>query len=396
MSQTSEGCRLYRRLAGLNAGAGLLLLAAFAINGIDQPGTDGCSEKIIDFHVFWAAGGFAIKGTPLLAFDQNALRAAFGACSMTWLPWVHPAPAMALLAPFGALPFLPAWVLFNALSLTALAAALRSFTRNRNDLLVATLLAPAMLPALLAGQFTLLWIAGLLGAIAAMRADRAILAGLLIGCLTIKPTLGLLIPAALVAILAFRTIIVAALTSITIHVGAILHFGADYWPAWRNVSMHHATGTMNEMGSRDNMASISAVLSRLGIDPQTAIGLNIGLALLLAVVIFAVWRRYSVHSDIAVGLLFAAIPVATPYLWHYDGAFLAIAAMLLLKVRKHAIGPLLGLALFVAWLGPGLSVWYAATIGHGTIAPVFVIPPVLLLTLGLCLAAASGTPQQEI
>ncbi len=397
MIKFSDGRRLCLRLAWLNVVAGLLLLAAFATNGIDRPATGDCTKKVIDFHVFWAAGGFGIQGTPLLAFDQDALRAAYGSCSTKWLPWVHPAPAMLLLAPFAMLPFLPAWGLFNALSLTALAAALHNFTGHRNGMFVATLLAPAMLPALMAGQFSLLWIAGLLGAIAALRADRPILAGLLIGCLTIKPTLGLLIPAALVAIWAFRTIIVAALTSITIHTGAILYYGTDYWSTWRDVSAYHAIGNINQLGNLDKMTSISAALSRLGIDSQTGVALNLGLALVLAVVVFVVWRKYTVHSDIAAGVLFAAIPVATPYLWYYDAAFLAIAAMFLLKARKNTIGPMFCIAVIVAWLGPGLSVWYAATIGDGTLLPpVFFIPPVLLMTLGLCLAlTASETPQQE-
>ncbi len=397
MIKVGDGRRLGRQLAWLNVVAGLLLLAAFATNGIDRPGTGDCTEKVIDFHVFWAAGGFGVQGTPLLAFDQDALRAAYGTCSTKWLPWVHPAPAMLLLAPFAMLPFLPAWGLFNVLSLTALAVALRNFTRHRNGTFVATLLAPAMLPALMAGQFSLLWIAGLLGAIAAMRADRPILAGVLIGCLTIKPTLGLLIPAALVAIWAFRTIIAAALTTVTIHAGAILHYGAEYWSTWRDVSAYHAIGNMNELGNLDKMTSISAALVRLGIAPQTAVVANLGLALLLAAMVFVVWRKYTVHSDIAAGVLFAAIPVATPYLWYYDAAFLGIAAMFLLKARKCAIGPMFGIAVFLAWCGPGLSVWYAATIGNGTLLPpVFFIPPVLLLTLGLCLAqAARGTPKQE-
>ena len=397
MLEISDGRRLGRQLAWLNLVAGLLLLAGAATNSIGRPGSGDCIENVIDFHVFWAAGGFGIQGTPLLAFDQDALRAAYGTCSKTWLPWVHPAPAMLLLAPIAMLPFLSAWGLFNVLSLTALALALRNFTEYRSGTFVATLLAPAMLPAIVVGQFSLLWIAGLLGAIAALRADRPILAGLLIGCLTIKPALGLLIPVALVAIGAFRTIIAAALTSVAIHAGAILYYGAGYWSTWRDVSVSHAIGNINELGNLEKMTSISAALTRLGIGSQTAVALNLGLALFLAVVVFVVWRRYSVHSDIAAAVLFAAIPVATPYLWYYDAAFLAIAAMFLVKARNFAIGPIFGIALFLAWIGPGLSIWYAVTIGEGALLPpVFFIPPVLLLTLGLCLAlAARGTPQQD-
>lgn len=386
MNEIHGRSRLFQRLAWLNAAAGIALIAAFAMQGIDQPSLVGCTEKIIDFHVFWAAARFSLEGTPLLAFDQEALRAAFGACTMTWLPWVHPAPAMLLLSPLGALPFLAAWATFGALSLAALALSLRSFTSNHSGLFIAALFAPAMLPALLGGQFTVLWIAGLLGAIAALRAERPILAGIFIGLLTIKPTLGLLIPAALVAIWAFRTIIAATITTILVHGAATVLYGIEYWSTWRDVSSNHARGIIEEMGTRDNMSSISAFLAHLGMAPQTAVIINFGCTLILAIVVFLVWRKYTVKSDIAVAVLFAAIPVATPYLWHYDAAFLAIAALFVIKSRSVTIGPLLAIALFVVWLGPGLSVWYAATIGLGTLTPAFTIPPILLLALGLALA----------
>ena len=372
-------------LAGINAAASLFLLGLFAVNSVAPATAADCTAHGIDFEVFRAAGQLALAGNPLAVFDQSALRDLVSDCGDGWLPWLHPAPVLTLMTPFGLLPLTVAWLAFNALSLVALGLSLRPFTAGLTPLWLAVLLAPALLPALLAGQVTLLWMAGLLGALAALRQGATGLAGVLIGCLTLKPTLGLMIPAALLGIGAWRTILVATATTLGLHGGATLLYGAGYWPALGDLYATHATAALAELGTAGTMTSAAALLARLGIAPDMAANLNLGLAAALFAVVFLVWRRLGAGSDAAAATLVAAIPLATPYLWHYDSAFLALSALFLLRCMRTRPDAATVVLVPLLWLGAGLPLWLTATGLSGAVTPALVVPPLLLLAFGATL-----------
>lgn len=394
---TTGNPRLLLQIALLNALASLFLLLYFAAVGVDVPASAGCTEKFIDFHVFWSAGRLALAGTPLSAFDQEILRATYDGCgSGIWLPWLHPAPAMTLFTPFAVLPFTQAWLTFDLVSVALLGLALCAFQSPKTYLFWGVLLAPAMLAPLLAGQITVLWIAGLLGAIAAQRAERPVLAGICIGLLTLKPTLGLLIPVVLIAIWNLRAIWVAALTTVVIHGAATLLYGVAYWSSWRAASQAHMINTLTEMFERDNMSSIAAVLARVGLAPQMALTINLLLAACLAIIVFVTWRRFGAQSDISAAVLFSAIPLASPYLWHYDTAFTAVAAMFLLRSQTGKIELPYVLAMIALWFGSGFLIWNSVTVDFDWLIPIWTIPPLLILALGLSLGRVIthiNTPQ---
>ena len=388
------GARAWQ-LAGLNAAASLFLLVAFALTGIGTVTPEGCTRQIIDFHVFWSAAGLALEGTPLAVFDQEVLRARFNACDDGWLPWLHPAPALALMTPFGLLALVPAWLAFNAVSLAALGLALRPFTGGISPLWLALLLAPALLPALLAGQFTTLWLAGLLGALAALRGGRTLLAGVLIGCLTLKPTLGLLIPFALLAIGAWRTVAAATLTTLVVQGGATLLYGVAYWTRLLETYTAHGLNAVSDLGSVATMTSLAAFLALLGVSSELAVQVNLAASVLLAACVFFVWTRHGQPTDAAAALLCSAIPLATPYLWHYDSAFLALTSLFLLRHLAFAPGPAIGALLVLFWLGAGLSLWLAASTVTDALPPILTVPPLLLLAFAVALAHSLAIPKER-
>jgi hypothetical protein len=374
------------QLAGVNAAATLYMLFAFAWGGADTTTAEGCVAQLLDFHVFWNAGGLALEGTPMAAFDYDTLLARYNTCEYAWMPWLHPAPVMALMVPFAALPFVPALLAFDLLALAALGLALRYFTSGLTPAWLAFALAPAYLPALLAGQFTILWIAGLLAALAALRRERWVLAGVLIGLLTIKPPLGVLIPVALLAIGAWRTIFAASATTVLLHGITTLAFGGSAYlgQLLTNYSMltERAVASLGEVSA---MTSLAAVFTRLGIPETGAVQLNLAVAAAVAVVMFFVWRRLGVKSDAAVALLTASIPLATPYLWHYDSAFLAITAFFLARHLNFAPGPAMTALLVLFWFGAGLSLWVVATTLTEALTPILTVPPLLLLAFAASL-----------
>ncbi len=386
------GARAWQ-LAGLNAAAGLFLLASFGAFGIGWLTPDGCTSQVIDFHVFWSAARMALDGQPLAVFNQDALRSAFNPCTDTWLPWLHPAPALLLMLPFGLLPLVAAWATFNAVSLVALGAALRPFTQGISPIWLAFLLAPALLPALLAGQFVTLWMAGLLGAIWALRTERFAIAGILIGALTLKPTLGLMIPVALLAIGAWRTIAVTILTALFLHGAATLAYGFDYWSLLLETYGQHSMNGVRELGTVNTMTSLAAWLAQAGVPPVKAVQVNLGLAAILALIVFLIWRRNG-PSDRAAAVLTAAIPLATPYLWHYDSAFLALTALFLLRACRYRPDPITGMLAVAFWLGAGLSLWMAATSLTDALTPLRTVPPLLLLAFAASLTHSLARPKE--
>lgn len=387
------GARLWQ-LAALNALASLFLLISFAWNGIGTQTAAGCTRQIIDFHVFWSAAGLALEGQPLASLNPAILQSKFNACETGWLPWLHPPAALALMTPFGLLPLVPAWVAFNAVSLGALFLALRPMTQPMPALLLAVLLAPALLPALLAGQFTTLWIAGLAGAIWCLRQQRWIAAGLLIGALTLKPTLGLLVPFALLAIGAWRTIGAAILTTVALHGAATVAYRIDYWSQLIELYGLHSLAGISELGSVATMTSFAALLARLGMPGDLAVQINLFLALALALLVFLSWRRLG-PSDSAAAVLTSAIPLATPYLWHYDSAFLALSALFLARHAGFAPGRPLTVLLVLFWLGAGLSLWLTATNITDALHFGWTVPPLLLLAFATSLAHSLADPNER-
>ncbi|MEO0916165.1 MAG: glycosyltransferase family 87 protein, partial [Pseudomonadota bacterium] len=334
MERRGRSSRLWQ-LAALNALASLFLLASFARNGIGTPTVGGCTAQIIDFHVFWSAARLALEGTPLSAFNQDALNSVVNACDAGWLPWLHPPAGLLLVTPFGMLALVPAWLAFTAASLLLLFLALRPFVPHGAGVL-ALIFAPALLPALLAGQFTTLWLAGLLAALWALRNDRWMIAGFCIAGLTLKPTLGLMIPFALLGVGAWRVIVVATLSTIAIHGLATLVYGFDYWSLLIEVYGLHSLNGIRELGARDTMTSLAAALAGVGVPGDWAVRVNLMVAVGLALLVCLTWRRLG-PSDVSAALLTSSIPLATPYLWHYDSAFLALTALFL--ARHHGFAP---------------------------------------------------------
>ncbi len=373
---------------GLLGALAVVLLAGIFIVGavVEIAGTELISVSV-DFYVFWAAAKLALAGLPLDAFDVARLQEVSGVIEDEWMPWAYPPGFLMLLMPFGLLPFAPAWGAFNLAGIGALARALWPFSSGRVQALLAAALAPAMLPCLLVGQTTLLWLAGLVGALAALRAGRPVLAGILIGLLTLKPQLGLLIPVALVACGAWRAILAAAATAVALAVIPTALFGTAYWPEMLAMMKVHGETVRGAIGGLKLMISAYSALASLGVPEPLALAAQWTLAAAAAAAVFAVWRRPGAGFDLRAAMLLTAIPLASPYLWHYESAFLAPAALFMLRAGAIAARPagiVLGLAM---WLGLAPSA--LAMLQSGS-ADVFrlVFMPVALLAFAACLCHA--------
>ncbi|MDX8349687.1 glycosyltransferase family 87 protein [Cognatiyoonia sp. IB215446] len=382
----------YYLLAWVNAITVLIMVATFVSNGIDLPGRDNCVTRFVDFHAIWGAARLALEMNPIAAFERENLEQAYSACQQINMFWLYPAPMAVLLTPFGALPFLTAYIGFLFISLGLLAVAVARYFPKDRTALIAIVFAPAWLPALMVGQFTILWCVGLLAAISAMRQNSNVLAGILIGLLTLKPTLGLLVPVILLADRRYRTIISATVTTVVLHLGATALYGFEYFAAWVRASGTHGASLSNSVAESASMSSVAAFATRVGAAPQFSIAINIALLAVAAAALFWVWRKQGARSDAACAVLCAAIPLSTPYLWHYDAGFSALAAMFIYRAGTQGWNTLHWLLLALVWAGPGVTLWNTYFFKLAWIYPTITVPPILLLGFAFALWQAAQQP----
>lgn len=292
---------------------------------------NGKTAVAIDFTVFWAAAKLAYMGDPISAFDPDNLAAIHGVHGDVWMPWLYPPGFMIVILPLGAFSFHVAWIIFLSLSVLAMLAAIRPFAGGVKPVWIGFALAPAIFPALTIGQNSLLWVACLLAALASLRADRPIMAGVLIGILTLKPQLGILIPFALLACGAWRTIAAATITTILLILISTLIMGVDYWVAMKELAAHHAELIRASVPKHHLMTSPHSLLAGLGTPEPVALTIQWCLTALAAGVVALAWRSPNVCFDLRAATLLLAITISVPYFWHYESVLLAPAALFLIR-----------------------------------------------------------------
>jgi hypothetical protein len=358
---------------------------------------DGPRALVNDFRVFWAAGQLALSGDFLGPFDTDKLTAVHNVSPEHWTPWLYPPGFLFLLAPFGALSYATGFAILSLLSCLCIGLAIRPFTAGSRTAWLAFGLAPAYLPILLQGQNGLIWLAGLVAALAALRDERWVLAGVFIGLLTLKPQFGLLIPVALIAAGLWRTTIVASLTAVVVAALPTLATGTEYWVLFFKRLREYGQRVVELVGSQDLLASPFAFFFRLGIPPEVALLLQAGLTLGAALCVLVVWRAGHASFDLKAATLLAGTLLASPYAWHYEAAILAPVGLFLLRAGVLQPKPLHLVLLATLWLGAGLQAM-AIFVGFGEVhfRWAFVVTPVTILCLGLCLAHLRSTDRPSV
>jgi hypothetical protein len=374
-----------RLVAGL-MGFGIVVYLTSVVIRVNLPGFGGDSIQI-DFAAFWAAAKLALGGDAAAAFDLNRLREVMAFPPKTPVGdmlWLYPPAWHMAIMPFGLLPFSAAFVIYSAITYLAFAASVRRLAAPLPGGVALLLAGPAMVLILQFGNNSLLWTAGLVAALASLANGRAAAAGGLIALLTLKPQLGLLIPVALVAGGHWRTVAWATAGTLTSAALSTVAMGADYWLHWIDM-LRTMTWFMEIRLVRFNLMITWYALARsYGVSHDIAFALQIVVLLAAAAAVAWVWRR-PVTADLRAATLCVAIPVATPYAWHYEMSLVLVAAMFL---ARDGFGATTGARvwLFALWLGqvPGL-----ALLPH--VPPALYSAPLLTATLGLCVWRARSS-----
>lgn len=301
--------------------------------------------------------------------------------------WSYPLYALFFYAPFAALPYLSALLVWSVLGVAAYLLAARHCLKLRSPALLALLAAPCALVTLLAGQNGFFTAALALLALAWL-GPRPWCAGICIGLLCIKPQLGLLWPFILLGLGAWRSFAAASLTVLALVATSLALHGVDAWadylPYASQLHSHFASdnGANGLRTYQLMMLSPMPALRLLGLPVALASLLQLAISLIAAICCVVGFRR---HADAATRcmLLGSACLLATPYAFNYDAGLLTAGCLAGLWAAPR-LGSTWHTGLLAAcYLLPGISMLMTSL--HAPAAP--------LLLLAFCIYTAQRSPQ---
>jgi hypothetical protein len=339
-----------------------------------------------DFVVFWTASVLTLDGQISQIFDLasfHAVQERLIGGKVPLYPWLYPPHGLFTILPLGLLPYLWSYLVWSAstLALYIFAAVGRPWTDLRA---LALLLAPATFVNLLMGQNGFLSAALLIGGLRLLD-RRPVLAGILLGLLSFKPQLGLLVPVALIAARLWRPFLSASVTVAAVLALSVAVFGLESWLSFFEMStVYQAKHLNDDRGWFLNIVTtpfMSAGVLGLGMTSRIVIQ-----AAFTLMAVFAVYVTFSKSGgrDLQIAVLLVAVPLASPYGYHYDLTLLSVAVLWAFE-RAAGSGFLTGekVILALAWLLPLLVV-------VGNIRGIPLGPPALAAVFFVLLIRANG------
>jgi len=305
-----------------------LPLLAVVFWSYTQDGLTNGGGKVIgeDFVDFWVGAKFALDGHGATAYDLEALRTAIVDVARAPIePYLYsyPPSMMLLTLPLALFPFTIALAVWTISGIMVLYALLRQLM-NQQNAMITLLAAPATFVNAIFGQTGALSAAFLGGGLLLLN-THPITAGLVLGLLSYKPHLGILLPVALVCGGHWR-----AFMGATFSVGALAGasaaiVGLEAWQAFpaRVFDMQTIISLQGQgLWHRIPTTFISARL--LGFQPMTAWLFHAPVALLAFITVGVVWRRRSNMASVKATVLVLATLLVTPYAWDYDMVVLVV------------------------------------------------------------------------
>jgi hypothetical protein len=292
-----------------------------------------------DFLNYWSGSKLLLSGHLSTLYDPAAYSAwlvkgwgaGFGALSFSYPPTLLP-----FISWLGVFPYGVALALWSLLGVGLLIAAGWPYTK-RPSILLALLAAPAVFVCLDDGQNGLIFSAVLAAALRLV--DRKpVLAGVLIGLLTVKPQLGILIPIALLCAGRWKTIGAAAVTTVALVALSVAIVGVEPWRLYIEKVvpfqslLFRGTGMWQYMTPSPTIAVVVAG----GTWPLAwAVQAVVSLAMVaLTIAVFLGRGRGREIGAVDRVILIAATFLATPYGFNYDMPSLALCLLLAGVTRR--------------------------------------------------------------
>jgi alpha-1,2-mannosyltransferase len=290
-----------------------------------------------DFLVFHGAARAWLAGKAALVYDinaftrfQNALYLDRFGGEADFRPFFYPPTWMLMLLPFGWLAAGKAYGAFMAITAAA-ATALVGWRDKWIWLAVAT--SPAAVWVVVAGQNTFLSVALFYGGMRLLDRSPA-LAGILLGLMTYKPQLWILVPVGLLAARQWRALLAMALTVAAAGLIGLGVLGIDCWRAFLT-SSQAASGNVVADAMYEHfytqMVTLFAMARGWGLPTNIANLIQLGGAALSGVAVWSVFRAFG-PSPTRTAFLAAVTFLVSPYTMNYDLLLLMPAVVTLFRI----------------------------------------------------------------
>lgn len=324
-------------------------------HGADPQGNPlGC-----DFIVFWSASHLGLSGHAASAYDPAVLyqveRSALPLVDFkAQSTWQYPPGFLLLVLPLSLLPYFLSLLLYLVATLAAYAAVVRRIL-PRPESLLPVLAMPAVFINAGGGQNGFIT-AALISSALLLLESRPAWAGLLIGLLTVKPQLGLLLPLVLVCGRHWRALLFACFGASLWQGLSLVLLGYDTLDAFLSRLPVVAGWLADGLMPMKKMPTVYALLRLLGAPAAAAYAAHAAVAVgAAAAVAWMWWQR--VDTSLRYAGLVAGTLLISPYLYDYDLVWLAPALMWFAEYglrRGWRRGE--REVMVAAWLLPGLVV----------------------------------------
>jgi hypothetical protein len=312
-----------------------------------------------DYLIMWAGGHLATAGQIDVIFDPHAfatwLWSEFGS-RLDLHTWGYPPHLLLLAVPLSQLPIVAGFFIWVGSTTAFLWSVLRTGGLPASYAF-AVILSPAAFESALCGQNGALTAAALAGGL--LFADRRpMIAGALFGLLTLKPQLGLVVPAYLLARRDWRTIAWATAFGLVYCGAGLAVFGSIAWSTYFALTAPFMWGYLHApfgLAAHFMMVPPFITMRSAGTSLTLAYGVQ-AIATMLCIVL-GYWAGSHRHADrrLGVALALCLTPLATPYAFSYDLVSVAVACAILVKVAQERDGLRTSerLMLGLAWVWPG-------------------------------------------
>ena len=266
--------------------------------------------------------------------------------------WSYPPHFLFYLVPLSWMPYQLAYILWNAVTFGMFALAMW-LNGIRTSSIMVLLVAPATFVNVLTGQNGFLSGALFIGGLLCIR-EYPVVAGVLLGLLSYKPHLGILIPVVLLAMRLWKPLVSAGITMIALVLMSLVVHGPEVWRLYFTVTSQNNTAVLESGTGFLTYMMPTVFMSGRILDMDVGIIYVVQFMVLAMVMIGTYWGiRHCEHRSLQVATVSIAIFLASPYAHNYDMTILSAAIVLILfHTDNHGFLPGENVVLGLAWFLP--------------------------------------------
>lgn len=285
-----------------------------------------------DFLAYYTGSQLALDGKAETAYDYPKFRETQTDIMGTVPPslyWLYPPTYFLFILPLALFPYITAWIGWLFLTGVGYCAIIKKIFPDTLTLII-TLAFPGTLQNILQGQNGFLS-AFLIGGGLLLLPSRPLAAGILLGMMTYKPHLSLLLPVALIANrqwLALSGFLVGSLGLIS---ASVVTFGPDIWVVYMKHLLYAAHVLQSGVAPLYKAPTTYAFAVLLGADLMVARVLQAFVSLSVLGATIWLWSRPSTSSYVKAAGLVVGCLLFSPSSYDYDLAILAIPIAFMAK-----------------------------------------------------------------